>query len=149
MHPRLHGLMALMVAIPFAAAGQTSAALGQADFQDNCASCHGKKGLGDGPLSSWLVKPPADLSTLAQRHGGQFEDALIAELIDGRWSGDGGPHGSRDMPVWGQVFKQRAMMRPGDSARTAEWSAQDRIQSLLMYLKTLQTPSTVTPSTAP
>lgn len=140
MHPSLHWLSAVMLAIPLAAAGQTSAALGRADFRDNCASCHGKAGQGDGPLSSWLVKPPADLRTIAQRNGGRFEEDRLAELIDGRWSGDGGPHGWRDMPVWGQVFKQRAMTQPGDSPQTAEWSAQDRIQSLLMFLKTLQLP---------
>ena len=140
MHPKLHWLSAVMLAIPLAAAGQTSAALGRADFRDNCASCHGKAGLGDGPLSSWLVKPPTDLRTIAQRNGGRFEEDRLAELIDGRWSGDGGPHGWRDMPVWGQVFKQRAMTQPGDSPQTAEWSAQDRIQSLLMFLKTLQLP---------
>lgn len=131
--------LALVIAAqPLAVVGQTSAALGQADFRDNCASCHGSSGQGDGPLRSWLVKPPADLTTIARRNGGLFQDDLIAEVIDGRWSGDGGPHGSRDMPVWGQVFKQRAMTRPGDSARTAEWSAQDRIMSLLMYLKAIQ-----------
>jgi mono/diheme cytochrome c family protein len=143
MHPTLQCLSAVMVAMPLAAAGQTSAALGRADFRDNCVSCHGVSGQGDGPLSSWLVKPPSDLSTIAQRNGGRFEDELLAEQIDGRWSGDGGPHGWRDMPLWGQVFKQRAMTQPGDSAQTAEWSAQDRIQSLLKYLKTLQRPSAV------
>ena len=89
-------------------------------------------------MRSALVKPPADLTTIARRNGGQFPQELIWELIDGRWSGDGGPHGSREMPVWDQEFKKRAMTRPGDSARTAEWSAQDRILSLLKYLEDIQ-----------
>jgi hypothetical protein len=62
------------------------------------------------------------------------------EVIDGRWSGDSGPHGSREMPVWGNEFKARAMTQPGDSPRTAEWSARNRIVSLLMYLETVQLP---------
>jgi mono/diheme cytochrome c family protein len=117
---------------------QTSIALGRADFRDNCASCHGMTGKGDGPMRSSLVKPPADLTTIAQRNGGQFPQELIWELIDGRWSGDGGPHGSREMPVWGQEFKKRAMGQPKDSERTAEWSARNRIISLLKYLEDIQ-----------
>ncbi len=89
-------------------------------------------------MRSSLVKPPADLTTIAQRHGGEFPQELIWELIDGRWSGDGGAHGSRDMPVWGQEFKKRAMGQPGDSSITAEWSARNRIISLLKYLEALQ-----------
>ena len=61
-------------------------------------------------------------------------------MIDGRWSGETGPHGSREMPVWGQEFKARAMTVPGDSAITAEWSARNRIVSLLKYLETIQQP---------
>jgi mono/diheme cytochrome c family protein len=134
-------LLAFSVNLLFAAPAswaQTSIALGRADFRDNCASCHGLAGKGDGPMRSALVKPPADLTTIAQRHGGQLPQELIWELIDGRWSGDGGPHGSREMPVWGQEFKKRAMGQPGDSSVTAEWSARNRIISLLKYLEDIQ-----------
>jgi len=131
-------LSANLLCIASASWAQTSIALGRADFRDNCASCHGMTGKGDGPMRSSLVKPPADLTTIAQRNGGQFPQEQIGEVIDGRWLGDAGPHGSREMPVWGQVFKKRAMTRPGDSARTAEWSAQDRITSLLKYLEDIQ-----------
>ena len=117
---------------------QTSVALGRADFRDNCASCHGLDGKGDGPMRSSLVKPPADLTMIARRNGGAFPQELIWALIDGRWSGDGGPHGSREMPVWGQEFKSRAMGQPGDSERTAEWSVRLRIISLLKYLEDIQ-----------
>ena len=133
--------LALLASVLFTAPSawaQTSIALGRADYRDNCASCHGMNGRGDGPMRSSLVKPPTDLTTIAQRNGGQFPQELIGELIDGRWSGDGGPHGSREMPVWGQEFKKRAMTRPGDSARTAELSARDRIISLLKYLEDIQ-----------
>jgi len=44
------------------------------------------------------------------------------------------------MPVWGSEFKARAMTRAGDSPRTAEWSARNRIVSLLKYLETIQQP---------
>jgi hypothetical protein len=44
------------------------------------------------------------------------------------------------MPVWGNEFKARAMTMPGDSATTAEWSARNRIVSLLKYLESIQQP---------
>ncbi|MGV0958882.1 MAG: c-type cytochrome [Limnohabitans sp.] len=134
----LLALLASLLLTPSSSWAQTSAALGRADYRDNCASCHGMSGQGDGPMRASLVKPPADLTTIAQRNGGQFPQELIWELIDGRWSGEGGPHGSREMPVWGQEFKKRAMTQRGDSARTAELSARDRIISLLKYLQDIQ-----------
>ncbi len=121
-------------------AAQTSMGLGRVDYKDNCASCHGASVKGDGPVHSFLVKPPSDLTTIARRNGGKFPQELMWEVIDGRWSGEFGPHGSREMPVWGNEFKARAMTHPSDSPRTAEWSARNRIVSLLMYLETIQQP---------
>ena len=113
-------IIASILSITATSWAQTSVGLGRADFRDNCASCHGHLGRGDGPVQSFLVKPPSDLTTITQRHGGKFPQELIWEVIDGRWSGDGGPHGSREMPVWGQEFKTRAMTQPRDSATIAE-----------------------------
>src|SRR5208282_2531119 len=39
-----------------------SIALGQKAFAQNCASCHGAEGQGDGPLAKQLSDPPADLT---------------------------------------------------------------------------------------
>lgn len=138
--PMSQALIASILAITSSSWGQTSAALGRADFKDNCASCHGAAGKGDGPVRSFLIQPPSDLTRITQRHGGKFPQDLMWEVIDGRWSGDGGPHGSREMPVWGTEFKARAMGQPGDSATTAEWSARNRIVSLLKYLESIQVP---------
>jgi len=139
-HTIQRAVVTSLLSITAAAWAQTSAGLGRADYMDNCASCHGISAKGDGPVGSFLVKPPADLTQIAHRYGGPFPQALLKEVIDGRWSGDRGPHGSRDMPVWGQVFKERAMTQAGDSSTTAEWSASQRVASLVMYLKTLQQP---------
>lgn len=35
---------------------------GQAVFAANCATCHGERGLGDGPAATGLEPPPADLT---------------------------------------------------------------------------------------
>lgn len=135
-----HAVIASLLSITATAWGQTSVGLGRVDFRENCASCHGLSGKGDGPVHSFLVKPPADLTTIAQRHGGKFPQELMWEVIDGRWAAEVGPHGSREMPVWGSEFKARAMTMPGDSPRTAAWASRNRIVSLLKYLETIQQP---------
>ncbi|MCO4089815.1 MAG: c-type cytochrome [Limnohabitans sp.] len=133
-------VIASILSVTASAWAQTSVGLGRADYRDNCASCHGTTGKGNGPMGSFLVKPASDLTQIAQRNGGKFPQELMWEIIDGRWSGDGGPHGSREMPVWGQEFKARAMTQTGDSPTTAEWSARNRIVSLIRYLETIQVP---------
>jgi mono/diheme cytochrome c family protein len=139
-HTIQRAVIASVLSVTASAWAQTSVGLGRADYHDNCASCHGMSGKGDGPLRSFLVKPPSDLTQITQRNGGKFPQELMWEGIDGRWSGDNGPHGSREMPVWGSEFKARAMTRPDHSANTAEWSARNRIVSLLRYLETIQVP---------
>ncbi len=67
-----------------------------------CASCHGAEGTGDGPVAASLATPPADLSTIARRNNGVFDELAVMSTIDGRR--DIAAHGSREMPVWGAVF---------------------------------------------
>jgi mono/diheme cytochrome c family protein len=68
-----------------------------------CASCHGAGGKGDGPVGSSLKRAPSDLTTLARRSGGRFDEAALMAAIDGRRTV--AEHGSREMPVWGAVFE--------------------------------------------
>lgn len=71
-------------------------------FVRYCASCHGAEGTGDGPVASSLATPPADLTTLARRAGGRFDENAVMSTIDGRR--EIAAHGQREMPVWGTVF---------------------------------------------
>ena len=76
---------------------------GPATFKAYCAQCHGVSGRGDGPAAKALKTPPADLTTLAKRHNGQFPAAAVKQVVNG---GEVGPsHGSREMPMWGPVFR--------------------------------------------
>lgn len=45
-----------------------SIARGQKIYADNCASCHGASGRGDGPAGKALNPKPADLATMAPQH---------------------------------------------------------------------------------
>lgn len=71
-----------------------------------CASCHGTDAKGGGPLAGSLTTAPADLTTLAQRSGGHFDESAVMATIDGRRAV--AAHGPRDMPVWGAVFEEEA-----------------------------------------
>jgi mono/diheme cytochrome c family protein len=103
----------------------TSAADAPHMFQAYCAACHGKEGRGDGPAASALKKAPADLTRISQRNGGVFPAIHVRRFIEGL---DETPaHGSRDMPIWGELFRS-----------LNQDTAQLRIAALTDYLKSLQ-----------
>lgn len=88
-------------------AGKDTAKLADAEsgrqtYMQYCASCHGEDLKGNGPAASALKTPPADLSTLAKRHGGKFPYEYTAGVI--RFGKPVSAHGSSDMPVWGPIF---------------------------------------------
>lgn len=56
-------LIAGMPASMPVAADANSLQRGQILFQNNCVTCHGQEGRGDGPLSGYFTPPPADLSS--------------------------------------------------------------------------------------
>ena len=104
-------------------AGQDGAQL----YKRLCASCHGPDGAGDGPVAASLKNRPPDLAGITVRHRGEFPEARLRQIIDGRAGVLA--HGARDMPVWGTELPQagadadalitrliaqlRAMQKPG------------------------------------
>jgi mono/diheme cytochrome c family protein len=82
---------------------------GAALYQTHCASCHGDRGRGDGPVGAALRTPPADLTAIARNNGGIFPDSMVSEYIDGMR--DVLAHGPRAMPVWGLMFQNRDAIR--------------------------------------
>jgi len=99
-------------------------------FATHCASCHGPRAEGDGPMAATLSVNVPNLRTLSQRNRGQFPTDAVASYIDGR--NFPAAHGTRNMPVWGPVFDTTGRLIAG-----GESSAQ-RIQSVIDYLRTLQ-----------
>jgi mono/diheme cytochrome c family protein len=73
-------------------------------YAQNCATCHGVYGEGDGPMAPMLSIPMQDLRYLAARNGGEFPRDLVIKLIDGR--DRRAAHGG-EMPVWGVEFLQQ------------------------------------------
>ena len=96
-------------------------------FRAYCAPCHGDDGKGTGPVAEALKVKPADLTTIAQRHGGVFPSKRVRDII----AGDDVivAHGSREIPIWGPIFHQ------------AEWDrdlGDVRPQNLVKYLESIQ-----------
>jgi len=92
-----------------------------------CAVCHGKDGTGNGPAAAALKKAPADLTTLTARNSGKFPEARVYQFIQG--DAEVSAHGSRDMPIWGDLFRQ---------LNTEAGVANMRISNLTDYLKSIQ-----------
>ncbi len=106
--------------------------MGSELYGQYCASCHGTAGAGDGPAAGGLKNPPADLTRIAERRGGKFDDGEVARYIDGRFAPEA--HGSREMPVWGARFGERI-----PEAGLSEEITRGRILVLVEYLKSIQT----------
>jgi mono/diheme cytochrome c family protein len=103
-----------------------SPADGAAMFRAYCAVCHGLDGRGGGPATEALKKRPADLTQLSRKNGGKFPVHHVDQMIQG--ADIEAAHGSRDMPIWGNVFR-----RLNDPALVKM-----RVDNLTSYLESLQ-----------
>ena len=114
---------------------------GKREFDSNCAACHGMDAKGRGPVAGFLTKNPPDLTLLARGNGGVFPMDRLYRAIDGRDLPEGsqaGPHGNREMPIWGRDYRLRDGEYYGDSPYDPEAMVRGRILSLLEYLNRLQ-----------
>jgi mono/diheme cytochrome c family protein len=97
-------------------------------YQEFCAVCHGTAGKGDGPAAAALKAPPSDLTEISKRNGGKFPEIKVQHIINGE--GDQPvAHGSKDMPVWGQIFHH---MGANSDLGTV------RIYNLVKYIEEIQ-----------
>jgi len=113
--------------------GQDPPSSGRVSYLRHCASCHGESGRGDGPLASALETPPADLTTLARRNDGRFDERTVMAFISGERHVEA--HGPREMPVWGAVFRRE------NETRERPWPSYVaflEIRSLVDHIRTLQ-----------
>jgi mono/diheme cytochrome c family protein len=109
-------------------AAPPAVASGKQTYVEYCAACHGADGRGMGPAAAALKTPPADLTTLAKKHGGKFPEDYVATIV--RFGSPVQAHGSADMPVWGPIF--------GVRENGNELALRRRIKDLCDYLATLQ-----------
>ena len=97
-------------------------------YRTFCASCHGERGRGDGPVADLSNPPASDITVLQQRAGGTFPRAEVRAILDGSKTIRG--HDGNGMPDWNRVLRQTA---GGD-----ERLVQRRIDALVSHVEGLQ-----------
>jgi len=114
---------------------QQKADFGKREFESNCASCHGVTGKGGGPTVEFLRRSPPDLTVLSKNNQGVFPINRLYDVIDGA---NVPSHGTRDMPIWGQVYRIKDAEYFGDVAYDPAAMVRTRILLLLEYIHRLQ-----------
>ncbi len=133
-----------VLAAGFAAAAFVSGAaaqdmtLGEREYMESCAVCHGAGGKGDGVLAGYLNTGMPDLTALQTANGGVFPVRHVFDVISN--SVEVGAHGTTDMPAWGTRYKYRADRALGEFASLADREAfvQARILALVEHIASLQ-----------
>lgn len=132
------GLLAVGLVIGSGGAfAQQATDIGKQEFTENCASCHGVDGKGNGPLGNLLQRSPPDLTQLAKNNKGVLPINRLYEVIDGV----GVPsHGTRDMPVWGWEYRMENAqnLREARGRYDGEAMVRGRILTLLEYISRIQ-----------
>ena len=99
---------------------------GQVLFEHYCAVCHGKDARGTGPAADALKKTPADLTQITRKNSGKFPEVHVMRVIKG--DDTVGAHGSRDMPIWGELF----------TSLSSKESTELRVNALMKYVESVQ-----------
>ena len=126
--------LALAVARSAGAQPQYSATAGSPTFRTYCANCHGADGRGKGEITDSLGKKPNDLTRLAAENDGVYPAERMEQVIDGRV--EVAAHGSRQMPVWGDLF-----LWPEDDSPERREHVKRKIGELVAYLRSIQEPA--------
>jgi len=107
---------------------ETSPTSGKEMYKAYCAVCHGSDGKGGGPAAAAMKVSPTDLTLLSKNNGGKYPSLKVVSSINGQ--SNLAAHGSREMPVWGQLF--------WDMSHGHEGEVQQRAVNLTKYIETLQ-----------
>ena len=99
---------------------------GRAVYEQNCATCHGKRGKGDAPGASTMKPPPTDLTMLARRHG-----AFPAERVEATLKGtDQTKAHTPGMTAWKALFLA--------DANGNETTADAHVKDVIAFIASLQ-----------
>jgi mono/diheme cytochrome c family protein len=114
------------------------AEFGKREFESSCAVCHGHDGRGDGAYWKVLQQPvkAPDLTTVSKRNGGVFPVSRLYETIEN--GGSVASHGTRDMPIWGAVYREQAGNFYAGTRFDPDGYVRIRILALIEYIDRLQ-----------
>lgn len=105
----------------------TDSLVGSDSFTLYCASCHGSRGRGDGPVASALREKPSDLTRLSLVNNGSYPRDRVRGFITGTGRTPAA-HGTSDMPIWGPMFR----------AFESDARVRVRIDNLVNYIESMQ-----------
>ena len=116
----------------------TQLKLGEIEYMANCASCHGVRGSGDGPVAEVLTTKPSDLPQITTEYNGVYPTDEVYRVINGLNMIN--PHGSREMPVWGPRYWESASERSSSVPHDIDMQAMvhGRITALVQYIESIQ-----------
>ncbi len=128
--------ISLLIPTSIASVNAQGIDIGQREYKAHCAFCHGLEGKGDGPSANMIRGKVADLTILQQNNKGIFPFKRVYEIIDGREAL--AAHGSRDMPIWGDVYSREAMDWYLPQGMDKDAFIRGRILALAEYISRLQ-----------
>ncbi len=111
---------------------------GRAHYVRYCASCHGEDGTGNGLVAEALKTPPTDMTQIRSEAGGGFPVYDLTDVIRG--IKDVRAHGTREMPVWGNIWG------PDSGRDESDELVEARINELIEYIRSIQVVESPTPS---
>ncbi|WP_417728784.1 c-type cytochrome [Roseovarius sp.] len=107
---------------------------GEVFYSENCASCHGDLGMGDGELAGILTVEVPNLTKLSAQNDGTFPMLYVIQVVDGR-SGLRA-HGN-PMPPYGAMFREE-LQPPSARAGAVEPLIRGRILMIAEYIQSIQ-----------
>jgi mono/diheme cytochrome c family protein len=112
--------------------------VGEREYENNCAVCHGMTGVGNGPYAGIINTRVPDITALQKNNNGVFPYDRVYQVIDGRHAAEA--HGTRDMPIWGNEYNARAVDFYSDYIRdyNAEGFVRGRILALINHIYSMQ-----------
>ena len=126
----IHALLVAGSLAIVAHAKEPAANQGRDTYRRYCGACHGPKGEGDGVAGSLMTPKPSDLTQIAKQNGGTFPFTKTMAAIDG--TNEIRAHGDPAMPVWGEIFHQRA----AEPTRNVE--VRGKLMLITQYLQSIQ-----------
>ena len=130
------GLLACAASVAvsgIARADDMQLAVGKKQYMKYCATCHGPSGTGtDGAASRLFTKPPTNLTLLAKNNGGKFPMMEVLGVVKG--DQPIAAHGTREMPVWGQIIGGD----PTEEGMYKKDAAEAQILTIGTYLESIQ-----------
>lgn len=128
--------VATLTALASTMAAAQPSKLGQREYGNSGAVCHGARAKGDGSYGAIIEQRLPDLKLLCRNNGGVFPVERIYETIDG--SRMSKSHATRDMPIWGERYRIQAAEHYIDVPDDDRAFVRARILALIEYLSTLQ-----------